>query len=43
MFARCMNHNKTVSNNNSAATLGKPKYQMANGVSALATSAAREE
>ena len=23
MFARCMNHNKTVSNNNSAATLGK--------------------
>ena len=27
MFARCMNHNKTVSSKNSAATLGKPKYQ----------------
>ena len=41
MLARCMNHNKTVSSRNNAATLGKPKYQMASGVSALAMSAAR--
>jgi len=43
MFARCMNHNKTVSSKNSAATLGRPIYQMASGVRALAMRAASEE
>jgi hypothetical protein len=43
MLARCVIHNSTVSNANSTATGRSPMSHTANGLAALATSAAREE
>ena len=43
MFARCINHKRTVSNKNRRATIGRLKNQTVKGVMPLAMSAAADE